>query len=499
MKKLNRIKSGYGSRQNGRRTLKGACALFMLAFLVVFTLFGLVGSVAKVIFISSPYNLCAGLYTESPLLADKLTNVFNGDIDLYDGDTEVYLPIGCTMDNHKCYSVISKTGSGNRLYGYQCYIYANAVYNYLYKEYAGHGTNLDHSVNVLQNAGGTASYEQFKNAGVMCGAYLRTTANKDGSYNGSNGHSLIVLSYNESEITYIEGNGEGIGLVRGAILSWSDFNARQLSGRGRVICHVTQPTRSYYQNLYGSSTISFRFDLNGGVGTAPATLNLRYGDSFTLPNTDAELPGGYRFTGWTLKRTDLDCWADTNSEWSSGSKIASGAAKKKVFMPSKSFVFDSFFIMAGGSHTSASSKFVFYANYDKPATPTPVPTPRPTGAFALNAAITSPSANTYELTVDVTNNPGVAYLELNLNLPKNVEIVSVRNGQVLGGMYSGAGNNITWKMAGDSFENGRLVTVTLKSTGTLPQGSKIETGVVSCCGEPGDVEYTLAGGVLSLK
>ncbi|MBO7658049.1 MAG: hypothetical protein J6T65_01915 [Clostridia bacterium] len=498
MKKTIPNKKGYGSRRNSRVTLKGVAVLFVLAFLFVFTLFSLVGSVAKVVFISSPNDLCAGLYTSSPLLADKLTAVFNGDIDLYDGDTEVYLPIGCTMDNHKCYSVVSKTGSG-RLYGYQCYIYANAVYNYLFKEYAGHGTNLDHSVNVLSRAGGTASYEQFKNAGVMCGAYLRTTANSDGSYNGSNGHSLIVLSYNENEITYIEGNGEGVGLVRGAILSWSDFNARQLSGRGRVICHVTQPTASYYQNLYGSSTITVKFDLNGGVGTAPDTLHLRYGDSFTLPNTDAELPGGYRFTGWTLKRTDADIWADTNGGWSTGPRIASGAATKKVFIASKSFTFDTFFIMSGGTHTTASSKFVFYANYDKPSTPTPEPTPRPTGAFTMNASLTKSAGDTYEITLDVTNNPGVAYLELSLDIPKGLEIVSVKNGSVLGGMYYGTGSVITWKMAGDSFTNGKLVTVNLKQSGTVAAGSKVTLSVAQCCGEPGDVEFTLGGSPLALK
>ena len=127
--------------------------------------------------------------------------------------------------------------------GYQCYIYANAVYYYLFGDIPYHGSGISgywkDSKTVLKNQS-SASYSRFSNAGVGFGAYIRTTANSDGSYSGSYGHSLIVLTYDSSGITYLDCNSNGKGLVRIARETWSEFNSSQVSGKSRRIAHVVQ-------------------------------------------------------------------------------------------------------------------------------------------------------------------------------------------------------------------------------------------------------------------
>ena len=197
-------------------------------------------------------------YTSSPALAAKLKQVFEGNIGLYTSSSfskQVKAPLGCsklTGRNHY-YIKANSTGSSNN--GWQCYIYANAVYNTLYNEWVGRAGSLKNSKVVIRG-GRTFSYKQFVNAGVKVGAYARTTGNRNGSYSGSVAHSFVILGYNEETVTYIEGNADGRGLVRVTKSTWSDLNKAQTTGRGRYICHVVQPTDKYFQALYGSSKAS---------------------------------------------------------------------------------------------------------------------------------------------------------------------------------------------------------------------------------------------------
>ena len=195
-------------------------------------------------------------YTSVSALATKLTQIFNGDIDIYSNSactTEVSMPINTSMNNSTTYYVKSNT-TGNTCPGKQCYIYANAVYNKLYNEWVGNGASFAHSVNVITKGKSSLSYSDLVNAGVKCGAYLRTTTNSDGSFNGNKGHSMIILSYNSSNITYLEGNGDGNGAIRITTKTWSNFNSSQLTGKSRYVCHLVQPTESYYNSIYPTVT-----------------------------------------------------------------------------------------------------------------------------------------------------------------------------------------------------------------------------------------------------
>ena len=206
-------------------------------------------------------------YTSSPALAQKLTQVFQGKIGLYTSGkftTQVSAPLGCsklTGRNHY-YIKANATGAANN--GWQCYIYANAVYNTLYNEWVGRGSSLKNSKVVIKG-GQTFSYNQFVKAGVKVGAYVRTTGNKNGSYSGSVAHSFVILGYNENVVTYIEGNADGRGLVRVTKSSWKELNKAQTTGRGRYICHVVQPTDKYFNSLYGSNASAS--GSNAKVGT----------------------------------------------------------------------------------------------------------------------------------------------------------------------------------------------------------------------------------------
>ena len=197
-----------------------------------------------------------GDYTTNTRLAYVLDSIFKGDIDIYSNSNytnEVFMPVGFSMNKNINYYVRSNT-TGNRCIGKQCYIYANAVYNKLFNEWVGHGSSFSHSQVVISGGSKTASYNMFSSAGVKCGAYMRTTNYSSGAYNGGAGHSLIILSYNQNHITYLEGNADGKGLVKITKQTWSEFNAGELSGRARYISHVAQPTASKYKELYPSNS-----------------------------------------------------------------------------------------------------------------------------------------------------------------------------------------------------------------------------------------------------
>lgn len=197
-------------------------------------------------------------FTSSPELAKKLTQVFNGNIGLYSNSnctSQTKAPLGCSKLTGSNRFYIKNNTTGSKTFGWQCYIYANAVYNTLYNEWAGNGTSLKHS-KVVISGGSTFSYKQFVKAGVRVGAYVRTTANKDGSYNRSKAHSFVILGYNEEYVTYIDGNSDGRGLVRVNKMTWKELNRWQTTGCGRRIYHVVQPTDKYFESLYGAKKAS---------------------------------------------------------------------------------------------------------------------------------------------------------------------------------------------------------------------------------------------------
>ena len=173
--------------------------------------------------------------------AEKLDAIFSGTAQLFSNTTATF-SVGQSLNNRKVYQIAGVIS------GYQCYIYAQSVYYYLFGDipYTGNGlVYWSNSSKIMENQS-EASYESFKNANVGFGAYVRTTTNRDGSFNGSGGHSFVILSYDEEGITYLEGNADGYGLVCVTYRTWSEFNSNQLGGRNRKICHIVQHNDIFY-------------------------------------------------------------------------------------------------------------------------------------------------------------------------------------------------------------------------------------------------------------
>lgn len=246
------------------RVFKKGLGIVLALAVAITALYPALQQVAAAEYILEPSALSGKDYTDSDRLAKALDQVFAGDIDIYsDGryTQEVSMPVGTSMSNSTLYYVKSQT-SGNPVSGWQCYIYGNAVYNKLFREWVGHAEVFAHSRVVIPGGSNTVSYELLRDSGVRCGAYLRTTGNSDGSYSSNVGHSMIILAYDSETVTYLEGNGDGNGLIRVTIRTWNDFNKRQLSGRGRYISHIVQPTDTFYDAQYPAC----KHETYGGCG-----------------------------------------------------------------------------------------------------------------------------------------------------------------------------------------------------------------------------------------
>lgn len=227
-------------------------------------------------------------YTASEALTQQMNAVFAGEINLAaDANrtpVDISLAVSSSLDVYTTYYAYCSRAQYS---GMQCYIYAQAAYAALFDELPYHGYDsfgYVYSTQVMGHAP-TADYTLFTASKVMPGAYLRTTGNADGSYNGSNGHSLIVLGYNEESITILEGNADNRGLIHIITYTWEKFNESLLTRPGRVISHVVQPREENYIADYG---ISFDALYAAQGETEPVTPTESYtihrsGESLQLP------------------------------------------------------------------------------------------------------------------------------------------------------------------------------------------------------------------------
>lgn len=236
--------------------------LLALAFVVCVALHAVLGvscvTGSAASFITNQSNANGSTYTNSSELAAALDEVFAGDVDLYRNgyfSKERLVPLGTSyLNENNLYWVLNEE-TGVSISGWQCYIYANAVYNKLFGEWIRHGDEqYGHSEIVLSGGQREVSFSMFVEAGIRCGAYMRTTCYSSGAYHSSAAHSLIILAYTPKTVTYLDGNSDGNGLVRINTRTWEEFNSANLRGRGRYVAHVIQPTEAYYDARYPVAT-----------------------------------------------------------------------------------------------------------------------------------------------------------------------------------------------------------------------------------------------------
>lgn len=200
-------------------------------------------------------------YTNNASLADKISNVLNGSVAILTRSND---KSNCRFAVNSSIGLDTKyypTGSNPDNWGYQCYIYANAVYYYLFGDVPLHGEgNYANSHLALQ--GETAlSYDKFVSAGVVCGTYMRSTANSNGSFDGVNGHSIIILSYNQSNVTFVDCNWDHKATILLHTLTWDSFNWNFVQYSGRRLCHAVIPNGNNQ-----TPTTSFVFNIESCTG-----------------------------------------------------------------------------------------------------------------------------------------------------------------------------------------------------------------------------------------
>ncbi len=280
----------------------------ILAFVIALTSFTVIPFTAgAVTSVTNPSEANGYSYTNLSELASRLNDIFNGDIDMYtdtDCTSEVTFALGQSLNNSTTYYVRNNT-TGNVASGKQCFIYANAVYNKLFNEvFGGLATSFSNSHRVVEGGADSVSYEMLSGAGVRCGAYIRTTNHSTGEYNGYSGHSMIILSYNESEIVVLDGNSNGRGLVRITVNTWDEFNSNHFTRSKRYLCYVVQPTDEYYNTLYSAThTHEWITEIEDATCTEAGVKMQKCKECGFIDKTEPLSPIGHSWSGWKVTAT----------------------------------------------------------------------------------------------------------------------------------------------------------------------------------------------------
>ena len=178
-------------------------------------------------------------YTASPALAAELNAIFDGNASIYadkDCTTPVATELGTsTVKNNGVRKYVGSEGDISAM-GTSCFIYANGVYYTLFGESSQDGEAGINSEKLNITGSRKASYENFKAWGVRQGV---------GALIRASGHSMILLDYNAYSITYLDGNGDGRGLVSINHEPWEKFFYSYVS-------YIIQPKDHHYTNLYTS-------------------------------------------------------------------------------------------------------------------------------------------------------------------------------------------------------------------------------------------------------
>ena len=179
-------------------------------------------------------------YTTSPALAEELNAIFDGNANIY-ADKNCTTPVTTELGSYavKNNGVRKYVGAENDTaidMGTSCFVYANGVYYTLFGESTGEGTAGENSEKLNITGNRRASYENFKAWGVRQGT---------GALIRASGHSMILLDYDEYAITYLDGNGDGRGLISVNKEPWEKFFYSYVS-------YIIQPKDHHYANLYAA-------------------------------------------------------------------------------------------------------------------------------------------------------------------------------------------------------------------------------------------------------
>ncbi len=251
-------------REQMKRLLSAAAALCMLPGMAVLPSFGYTASAETAAVVTAAASAVS--YQQSAALAALVQRIEEGACGLYLDNQEWTEPeeplaVGTNLNTQQRYYVRTTTGLSQ--WGKQCYIYSQGVYSQLFDALPlnGNSYSVKQPFNgnddillartVLQGPA-EITPQVLAEAKVMPGAYLRTTTDTEtGKFNGSAGHSLIILGYDDTTITVLEGNANGMGAIAESTISYEEFAHRFTTGWNRTVTHIIQPDADVYEKRFG--------------------------------------------------------------------------------------------------------------------------------------------------------------------------------------------------------------------------------------------------------
>lgn len=181
--------------------------------------------------ITSSASVSGSEFSSKTSVAKKLDKMFAGDIGLYQDSKKTKL-----VDAALGVRAVPNNGKyqywGDRA-GTSCFAYANAYYATFYDGTYPHGSLGGNHERV--KATGKISYANFQKWGVRDDAAV---------YIREGNHSVIVLHYDENYITYIDGNGDGKGLVALRKEAWKRGSGSNIYNSKPSL--IVQPREGYF-------------------------------------------------------------------------------------------------------------------------------------------------------------------------------------------------------------------------------------------------------------
>lgn len=181
--------------------------------------------------ITNSAHVSGSEFSSRSSVAKKLNKMFAGDIGLYK-DKKKTKPVDAALGTRNVPNNGMYQYWGDRA-GTSCYAYANAFYATFYDGTYPHGSlNGNHK---KVKATGTITYANFVKWGVRDDAAV---------YIREGNHSVIVLHYDENYITYIDGNGDGKGLIALRKEAWTRGSGSNIYNSRPSL--IVQPKESYF-------------------------------------------------------------------------------------------------------------------------------------------------------------------------------------------------------------------------------------------------------------
>ena len=272
--------------------------------------------------ITSASSVSGSEFSPKSSIAKKLNTMFAGDIGLYVDRAKTKLvdaALGTrNVPNNGKYQYWANGHAGT-----SCFAYANAFYGKFYDGFSPHDpVNGNHQ---RVKASGKITYQNFVKWGVRDDAAV---------YIREGNHSVVVLHYDENYITYVDGNGDGKGLIAIRKEAWKRGSGSNIYNQTPSL--IVQPKKSYFaagsmqqkQPVPCTKGGSYH-DWDEGVLTQKATCQEKGIKTFTClacAKTKTESiakTDDHTYGDWTVK-SDPTCTQKAN-----GRQPAQSVAKKK--------------------------------------------------------------------------------------------------------------------------------------------------------------------------